>query len=184
MTGFRRVAERVLHQGRIWRASVVTVEGPDGGHFQRDVVFSPGAVAVVPVLFDPEGSPTVVLVRQYRATLDLDLLEVPAGLRDVDGEDPEATAHRELAEEAGFAAGRLVFLTAFHNAAGMTDAFTHVYLATDLTPVARQAHGPEEQAMDVVQAPLADALAMIERGELTDAKTVIGLLMAERALAR
>ena len=83
---------------------------------------SPGAVGVVPILFDAEGKPSVVLVRQYRAALDAELLEIPAGMRDVEGEPPEITARRELAEEVGLAAGRLELLTVFHNSAGMTDA--------------------------------------------------------------
>lgn len=183
MSGFRRVAERPVHQGHIWRVVVATIEAPDGSHFERDLVMSPGAVGVVAVLADPEGGLAVVLVRQYRAALDAELLEIPAGMRDVVGEDPEATARRELIEEAGFAAGRMESLAAFHNSAGMTDALTQVFLATQLTAVEAAPEGPEEQAMTVVQVPLADAVAMIERGELTDAKTVIGVLLAARALA-
>lgn len=184
MTAFRRVAERAVHTGHIWRVAVLTVEGPGGEHFERDVVFSPGAVGVVPLVADAEGGFSVVLVRQYRATLDADLLEIPAGMRDVHHEDPEETARRELIEETGCAPGRLSLLTTFHNSAGMTDALTYVYVATDLTPAEGSPQGPEEQSMEVVQLPLCDALAMVERGEITDAKTVIGLLLAERGIAR
>jgi 8-oxo-dGTP pyrophosphatase MutT (NUDIX family) len=141
-------------------------------------------VAVVPVLFDAEGTPAVVLVRQYRAALDADLLEIPAGTRDVEGEDPATTAGRELIEEAGFAAGHLERLCSFHNAAGMTDSLTHVFLGTGLTPAPRDLHGPEEQAMEVVQIALTDAMAMIERGEITDAKTLVGLLLVDRRLGQ
>lgn len=179
---FRRVAERPVHQGHIWRVAVVTVEGPDGEHFERDVVISPGAVGVVPVLADAEGNFSVVLVRQYRATLDTELLEIPAGMRDVEGEPPTETARRELIEETGFAPGRLELLSTFHNSAGMTDALTYVFVATDLTPAEGVRQGPEEQAMEVLQVPLRDAVGMIGRGEITDAKTVIGVLAAERAL--
>jgi 8-oxo-dGTP pyrophosphatase MutT (NUDIX family) len=158
-------------------------EGPDGVRFERDVIRSPGAVGVVAVQFDPEGTPSVVLVRQYRPVLDAEVTEIPAGMRDVDGEPPDETARRELIEEVGLAAGRLDLLTVFHNSVGMTDATTHLYLATDLTPVPPQAQGPEEEAMVVVQVPLADALAEVARGAITDAKTIIGLLLTERRLA-
>ena len=182
-SGFRRLAEREVHAGRIWRVVVGTYEGPDGSTFERDVVRSPGAVGIVPVLFDAEGTPSVVLVRQYRPALDVVLLEIPAGMRDVDGEPPDVTAARELAEETGFAPGRLDLLTMFHNSAGMTDATTHVYLATDLRVVPPHAHGPEEEAMTVEQVPLVDAVERVITGEITDAKTVIGLLLTDRRLA-
>jgi 8-oxo-dGTP pyrophosphatase MutT (NUDIX family) len=182
--GFRLVGEREVHRGHIWRVVVGTFEGPDGATFERDLVRSPGAVSVVPVLFDPEGTPSVVLVRQYRATLDAALTEIPAGMRDVAGEPPETTARRELAEEVGLAAGYLELLTVFTNSAGMTDATTHVYLATGLTRVPASAHGPEEEAMTVVQVSLADALAEVEAGTITDAKTIIGLLLAAGRLNR
>jgi 8-oxo-dGTP pyrophosphatase MutT (NUDIX family) len=180
---FRRLDERPVYQGHLWRVVVATFEGPDGNRFERDVVRSPGAVGIVPVLFDPEGTPSVVLVRQYRAALGTEITEIPAGMRDVDGEAPERTARRELAEEVGLAAERLDLLTVFHNSAGMTDAATHVYLATGLTPVPSQAQGPEEDAMIVLQVPLAEAVSEVVRGAISDAKTVIGLLLTERRLA-
>ena len=181
--GFRRRHERPVHQGAIWSVATATFEAPDGSIFERDIVRSPGAVGVVPVLFDPDGIASVVVVRQYRPALDAELIEIPAGMRDVDAEPPEETARRELGEEVGFAAGRLDLLTVFHNSAGMTDATTHVFLANDLTPVATEAHGPEEEAMVVLHVPLADALADVAAGRITDAKTVIGLLLTERRLA-
>jgi len=96
--GFRLVGEREVHQGHLWNVVVGTFDGPDGTTFERDLVRSPGAVGIVPVLFDPEGMPSVVLVRQYRPALDGALTEIPAGMRDVEGEPPETTARRELAE--------------------------------------------------------------------------------------
>ena len=84
-----------------------TSRRPTASAFERHIVRSPGAVAVVPLLFDAEGTRPVVLVDQYRPALDRTMLEMPAGMRDVDGEPPEETARRELAEEIGFAAGQL-----------------------------------------------------------------------------
>jgi 8-oxo-dGDP phosphatase len=181
--GFRRLREREVHRGHIWRVVVGTFEAPDGSTFERDIVRSPGAVGVVPVLFDPEGNASVVLVRQYRPTLDRALTEIPAGMRDVEGEPPEETARRELAEEVGFAAAHLELLSVFTNSAGMTDATTHVFLATGLTPVPAAAHGPEEESMAVLQMSLVDAVAEVGAGTITDAKTIVGLLLTERRLA-
>lgn len=176
---FRHLGDRLVHQGYIWHVAVSTFEAPDGELFERDVIRSPGAVGVVPILFE-DDVPTVVFVRQYRGPLDRYLLEIPAGMRDVPDEQPEITAERELIEEAGFAAGHLEFLTHYYSSAGMTDSVLHLYLATDLTPVDRDVHGPEETHMDVLRLPLSDAVDMVARGEIHDAKTVIGLLLVDR----
>jgi ADP-ribose pyrophosphatase len=161
---------------------VAEFEGPDGTHFRRDVVRSPGAVAVVPLVFDAEGNPSVVLVEQYRPAFGRMILEIPAGMRDVEGEPTDETARRELAEEAGLVPERLDLLIELVPSPGMSDGVTTVYLATGCTPVARQLHGPEEEHSRLLHVPLADALAMIEGGELADAKSVAGVLLTERRL--
>jgi ADP-ribose pyrophosphatase len=124
----------------------------------------------------------VVLVRQYRPAFDREVVEIPAGMRDVPGEPPEETARRELLEEVGLEPGALELLTCAYPSAGMTDATVHIYLATDLRPGARSAHGPEESHMDVVHLPLAQAVAQVTEGVIVDGKTVMGLLLAERRL--
>jgi len=177
VSGFRRIGEETLHRGRVVHLVRASFEGPAGERFDRDLVHSMGAVAVVAV--DDAGSgPEVVLLRQYRPALDDWLLEIPAGLRDKPGEPPEATAARELAEEAGLAADRYELLTVFANAAGMTDQRTHVYLATGLRQVPAAADGVEEQYLELLRFPLARVLDAVASGELADAKTVIGLLLA------
>jgi 8-oxo-dGTP pyrophosphatase MutT (NUDIX family) len=183
MTGFSHHGDRLVHQGHIWRVVVADFTAPDGEAFQRDIVRSPGAVAVV-ALTGPVDDRRVWLVRQYRPALDAEMLEIPAGMRDVPGEAPETTAARELAEECGLAAGHLELLTVVHPTAGMTDATTHIYLALDPTPTSSETHGPEERAMTVLQVPLADAVAMVIDGTITDAKTVIGLLLTEQSHRR
>jgi ADP-ribose pyrophosphatase len=137
-------------------------------------------VAVVPLLDDDH----VVLVRQYRAPVDDLVLELPAGIKDVDGEAPEETARRELAEEAGYEAGHIEFLTRFNNAVGFSDEEIDIFLATDLTEVPQDVQGVEEQHMTVERVPLAEALALIERGELRDAKSVTGILLTLRRLGK
>jgi ADP-ribose pyrophosphatase len=103
-------------------------------------------------------------------------------MRDVPGEAPEETGRRELAEEAGLVPGAMVHLLDMLPSPGMTDSVCNIYLATDCTPVERHLHGPEENHSSVFEIPLAEALAMVDRGEIDDAKTVIGLLMVERRL--
>lgn len=182
MTSFRQVGERTVHEGNIWTVAVATFEAPDGSTFDRDVVRSTGAVGVVPLEFDCEGNPVVVLVRQYRPVLNREMVEIPAGLRDVAGEPPEETARRELAEEAGLAAGTVEPLAVFHNSAGMTDAETRVFLATDLHEVDHDRQGPEEEHLEVLRVGLRDALDDIGAGRITDAKTVVALLALDRRL--
>lgn len=180
MSGFRRIGEHVVHEGRVVTMAIGTFEGPDGTTFDRDIVHHPGAVSVVAV--DDDG--TVVLVRQYRAPVDAELLELPAGTLDIDGEPPLTCAQRELAEEVGLAADRWEALATVHHSPGFCDEVGRVFLAQGLRPVADARQGVEEQAMTVERWPLADALAMVESGTVRDAKTVIGLLLARERLLR
>ncbi len=182
MTGFDRTAEREVHRGHVWRVVVADFVAPDGARFERDIVRSPGAVAVVPLLFDPEGNPSVVLVEQFRSPYEALLVEIPAGMRDVEGEPTDVTAERELREEVGLAPGRLVHLFDLYPSPGMTDQVTTIYLATDCAPVERELHGPEEEHSSVLHVPLDDALVMIDAGRIRDAKTIAGLFAAERTL--
>jgi 8-oxo-dGDP phosphatase len=179
LPAFRHLGDRRVHQGYMWSVVVGAFEAPDGELFERDVIRSPGAVGVVPVVVE-DGVPMVVFVRQYRAPLDRYLLEIPAGMRDVPDEPPELTAERELIEEAGLSPGRVEYLTEYYSAAGMTDSILTLYLATDLTAVPRDVQGPEESNMDVLKLSLAEAVEMVLRGEINDAKTVIGLLLVDR----
>ena len=182
MGEFRHVGDREVHRGNIWRVVVADYEGPDGERFQRDVVRSPGAVAALPLLFDAEGNPSVVLVEQYRPPHDRTLLEIPAGMRDVLDEPPEAAARRELVEEVGLSCARLEPLVEMYPSPGMTDSTTTIYLATQCTPVPRDLHGPEEHYSRVVHLPLVDAVAMTADGRIADAKSVIAILMTELRL--
>jgi ADP-ribose pyrophosphatase len=184
VSGFRHLDDRLVHQGHVWHVAVGRFESPEGEVFERDIVRSPGAVAAVPLQFDAEGVPSVVLVRQYRPPFDALVLEIPAGMRDVADEPTETTAARELVEEVGLRAGRLEPLLDFYPSAGMTNSVLYLYLATELEVVERDTHGPEEAFSEVVHLPLATAIDMVMAGEICDAKTIIGLLLVERRLAR
>lgn len=182
MSGFRRVDEHLVHQGYVWHLATAEFEAPDGRRFQRDIVRSPGAVGVVPLVFDAEGNPSVVLVSQYRPPYDDMVIEIPAGMRDIEGEDASEVARRELVEEAGLRAGELEFLTEILPSPGMTDSITSIYLATGCTPTEHDRHGPEEDFMELLHVPLADAIEMVLDQRITDSKTVAGLLLTERRL--
>jgi 8-oxo-dGTP pyrophosphatase MutT (NUDIX family) len=171
---FRKVSDELIHQGAVVAFYRSRFEGPDGRQFDRDVVRHPGAVAVVAVTDDDE----VVLVRQFRAALDDDLLEIVAGKRDVADEDPVLCATRELAEEVGYVADHYELLTEAVQTPGFCDEVILIYLATGLTETERSVQGIEEQLMTIEHVPLRDARAMIADGRIVDAKSMIGLLLA------
>jgi ADP-ribose pyrophosphatase len=175
---FRVLSSSTLCDAGFLSVSRSRVAGPDGEEFDRHVVHHPGAVVVVPVV---EGN--VILVRQWRVATGRELLEVPAGKRDVDGEAPEETARRELVEEIGFHAGRLDRLCEFYNSPGFCDEYTHLYLATELEPRPRAAVSAEEAAMTIEQVALDDVDTLVATGAIVDAKSIIGLLLARRFIA-
>lgn len=182
MSEFRHRSDRLVHQGHVWHVVVAEFDAPDGSTFERDIVRSPGAVGVVPVIFDAEGQPSVVLVSQFRPPYERALVEIPAGMRDVEGEPAEETGRRELIEEAGLRATEMVHLIDMLPSPGMTDSVCSIFMATGCEPVPHDRHGPEEESMELLHVPLDDALTMIDRGEITDAKSVCGLLTAHRRL--
>ena len=139
----------------------------------------PGAVGVVPVV---EEGTAVLLVRQYRSSVGAELLEIPAGLRDVEGEPPIETARRELVEEVGMRAGRVERVCEFLNSPGFCDEVVHVFAAYDLEPCAVDRQGVEEQHMTVERVALDDVPSMIASGAIVDAKTVIGLTLVRESL--
>lgn len=173
---FPVVASTVVHQGLMMTLRVDRVDMPDGTAVDREVAQRPGAVAVVPLTSDGE----VVLVRQYRHPVGRYELEIPAGLLDADDETEEEAAQRELSEEIGMAAGRLERLTRFWNSAGWSDEATTVFAGRDLyasAPDHEFTAQAEEADMAVLRMPLSSAIGKVRSEEITDAKTVIGLLL-------
>ena len=178
MAEFRVVGSELVAEAGFLTITEERIHAPDAEEFTRVVVHHPGAVVVVPVHDDE-----VLLVRQFRAAVGGELLEVPAGKRDVDGEPPEETARRELEEEIGHRPGRLVKLAEFYNTPGFCDEYTHLFLALDLEDLGgNRAMGPEERAMTMERIPLARVDELIASGELCDAKSIIGVLLARRFL--
>lgn len=181
MTSFRVVSETTRADAGFLRLAEVEVVGPREERFTRAVVRHPGAVMVVPVDADRKH---VFMLRQYRAAADRELLEVPAGKRDVHGEAPEHTARRELAEEIGRDAGQLVKLCECFMSPGFTDEYAHIFCGLDLTEATtRHAASHEEADMKIGRVALADVDELIATGELLDAKSIVGLLLTGRYLA-
>ena len=186
MTSFRRLDEHEVWSGFVYTVVTSTFESPSGERFERHIMRSPGAVSAVPIVYDEADqareNPKVVLVSQYRAAHDEMVVEIPAGVRDVDGEADEDNVRRELAEEVGLRPRQLELLTTIYPSAGMTDSTNAIYLATDLVPAERAPHGPEEEHAEVFQLPLSEAIEWVETGRIVDAKSVVGLLLADRRL--
>ena len=179
MSSFRKLREEEVYRGHLISVAKGYFVAPDGTEFERDLVHHPGAVSVVPVIDQGEA---VMLVRQYRAAIDQDLLEIPAGKRDVDGEPPVTTARRELAEEVGMRAGRMEKLAEFFNTPGFCDERHWVYMALDLEPVGLSLQGIEEQHMTIEHVNLDEVPDLIANGTIVDAKTIIGLSLTREAL--
>jgi len=157
------------------RGAFITLErayhlGDGSGWTVRDIVRHPGSVAVIPW----DGG-RVYLVRQFRAAVGAELLELPAGKRDIPGEDPAETARRECVEEVGLLPQRLTLLYEAYTSPGFTDELTWVFLAEGLLPVAAAPQGIEEAAAATVSLSLEEALTALGRGEIRDAKTILGL---------
>jgi ADP-ribose pyrophosphatase len=171
----KELGAREVYAGRIVHLFERDVELPNGRAARLEVVHHPGAAAVVPLHAD--GS--VTLVHQYRHAAGEWLYEIPAGLLEA-GEAPIECARRELAEETGLSCEHIRPLLAYHNSPGFSDEVVHLFVATGLTE-GETAHEHDE-VMDVVRMPLADALARLERGGITDGKTVVALLAAKGGL--
>lgn len=175
---FTHLGEDLVHQGQVVAMYDGLFEGPGGARLRRDIIRHPGAVSVVAI--DEEQH--VFLVRQYRAPIDADLWEIPAGKKDLTGEDPIECAARELREEVGMEASSMEHLIDLHHSPGFCDEIQNIFLATGLTHVGREVDGAEEEHMLVERVPLLEAVGYALDGSITDAKSIIGILAAARRL--
>jgi 8-oxo-dGTP pyrophosphatase MutT (NUDIX family) len=171
---FERIDTKTVFEGRIVTVTDDTYRYADGKTAEREIVRTTGAAAIVAV--DDEH---VWLVRQPREPVDdPDSLELPAGRLDVDGESPEASARRELAEEIGLQAARWTFLKAYRSSVGFTDEVVHLFLAEGLSEAEGEHDSGEDERIEIVRWPLADLAGAIDA--VSDAKTLVGLLLLER----
>jgi 8-oxo-dGDP phosphatase len=174
---FEVLSSEPRFSGSVFDVRTDAVRMPDGSVANRDVVVHPGAVAIVALDADSQ----VVMVRQYRHAVRSELLELPAGLLDVEGEPALTGARRELYEEAALAAADWTVLLDMYNSSGMSDEAIRVYLARGLTEVGEQDRFEpehEEISMTVERYPLEELVRMALAGELVNGTAVAGVLAA------
>ncbi|MFB9908329.1 NUDIX domain-containing protein [Allokutzneria oryzae] len=176
---FRAVNSQDVYAGRVMALRVDDVAMPGGSVAAREVIEHPGAVAVAAV----DSDERIVLIHQYRHPVGRRLWELPAGLLDVDGEAPELTAARELAEEAGLAAARWSTLVDVAASPGFTDEVVRVFLARELSTVDRgEIVDDEESDLVVRRVPMREAMSMVLGGEIVNSSSVAGVLAAHAVL--
>lgn len=171
-----RVGGQRVYTGKVISVDLDHVRFPDGSTGDLEMVRHPGASAVVPFLGDPAGSdPQILLIRQYRYAAEGFLYEIPAG-RLESGEDPERCARRELKEETGCEARSVERVFTMYTTPGFTDEKIHLFIASGLSR--GETSHERDEFMETHATTLSAALAMIERGEIQDAKTALGILYA------
>ncbi|MCU1515748.1 MAG: ADP-ribose pyrophosphatase [Pseudarthrobacter sp.] len=179
----RLLSSEKVYKGRIWDVVSDSFQLSDTGEaLTRDYIDHPGAVAVLPV----NDAGQVLLLKQYRHPVGMDLWEIPAGLLDVEGEEFVAGAARELAEEADLAAGTWNVLADFFNSPGSSSEAIRIYLARDLTEIPhheRHERTEEEAEIEFHWIPLDDAVAAVLAGRLHNPSAVVGILAAAAAQA-
>lgn len=164
-----------IYDGRLIRLSVHDVRLPNNDTSKREVIQHPGAVAVVAL----DNQQNVLLVRQFRLPAGQVMYEIPAGTLNPN-EDPHDCAIREMQEETGYKPTTLQSLGGIYTAPGYTTEFIHLFMASELVEAALEQD--RDEFVEMERTPLKDALAMIERGEITDSKTVCGLMRVARQL--
>jgi ADP-ribose pyrophosphatase len=169
------ISSKKVFDGKIIKVYFDKVKLPNSKIATREKVIHPGAVAVVPVNDKRE----VILVKQYRHPIEDLLIEIPAGKLD-NCESPTDCANRELEEEVGARGGRLVHLSSFMTTPGFSNEVLHLYLALDFEK--RQNKLDEDEFLEVIIVGLEESINMILRGEIRDAKTIIGILLAKNYL--
>ncbi|HYV85433.1 MAG TPA: NUDIX hydrolase [Patescibacteria group bacterium] len=168
---FKRLSSQRVYSGRLLKIDLDQVLLPNGRTTELEMVRHPGASAIVPFVTPDD----ILLVRQFRYAAGGFILEVPAGTLQP-GEEPEACARREVEEESGHRAGRLVPLAAIRTTPGFTDEIIHLYAAYDLTPVAQRLD--HDEVLTVEQLPLLRALELVREGGIVDAKSICALMLA------
>lgn len=170
------IASERVFDGLILHIDHITNRLPNGKTAAREIARHVGASAVVPV--DGEGN--VWLVKQFRAPIDRVLLEVPAGKLDYAGEDRLLAAKRELEEETGLVAGEWTHLSDIVTTPGFSDEKISLYLARELS--AGESHPDDDEFLNVVKLPLGELVDRIAQGEVTDAKTICAVMLANRVM--
>ncbi len=170
------MTRRIIHRGKFLLHAIEEVVLPNGNRVELEIISHPGAAAVVPFLSDDR----ILLLRQYRHAAGGYIWEIPAGKLDP-GEEPRACAERELAEETGYRARRIEQTGVILTTPGFTDERIYLFSAYDLEPGVT-AHEVSE-VIELHEVPFEEALAMVDRGEIIDAKTLAALFHSCRRRA-
>lgn len=169
------ISSKIIYQGKILNLKVDTVKLSNGSEASREVVEHSGAVAIVALTEQDE----VLLVRQYRHAVGRVMLEIPAGKLEP-GEQPEKCALRELSEETGYQARDLQLFFRFFSTPGFATEEMYLYLARGLT--CQEQHPDDDEFIEIIRVPLQEVNKMIWRGEICDAKTIIGILAVKQGI--
>ena len=175
---FKLLQREKKYHGKIIDLTVDQLEYPSGNKTFREIVEHPGGAVVLPVFENNE----ILLIKQYRHPIEMEVIELAAGKLEK-GEDPLECAQRELQEETGYAAKTWTKLTSMISTPGFCNEILHIYLAQDVFQSEKgQTLEEGEASIQLIRLSFADALGMIERQEITDGKTIVGIMMAARKL--
>lgn len=164
-----------LYEGKLLNLRIDTVELPDKKYSKREIVEHPGGVGVIPLTHDN----CIILVKQYRKAVERFLLEIPAGKLELN-EEPRETGIRELKEETGLVAEKMDYLLEFYTSPGFSNEKIYLFLATGL--VEGESDPDVGEFIEKEKYHIDDLIKMVERGEIIDSKTIIGINLAKKYL--
>ncbi|NLP46477.1 MAG: NUDIX hydrolase [Epulopiscium sp.] len=171
----KRIGRREVYQGRIFTVAEDTIRFPNGKETTWDLLLHSGAAAVVPI--DDDGN--IVLVEQYRCVADENILEIPAGKLEKD-EEPSICAARELEEETGYKAKKLIYVSSIYSAVGFSDEVIQIYAAIGLETGVQNLD--ENEYVIVKKYTMKEVIDMILNGKIKDSKTIAGIFMVKEMM--
>ncbi len=171
----RTIKSDKIYQGKVINLRVDTVELPDKKYSKREIIEHPGAVAIIPLTSENK----VIIVKQYRKSVEDILLEIPAGKLEI-GEKPLECANRELLEETGYRCDKLEHLFDFYTSPGFSNEIISLYVARDL--IKDVAQPDEDEYIEIQEYEIEDLIKMIQFGEIVDAKTIVSILYINKFL--
>jgi len=172
----KTLSSQLIYDGQAVKLRVDTVRMPGGRETRREIVEHRDCVAIVAI----DANDNVLLVNQFRKSVEKELLEIPAGGIDP-GEDPVTTVRREMREETGYLPQKVERLGGFYSTPGYCTEYLHLYLATDLTP--SPLYAEDTESIKLVRVPISQIPSLIASGSICDAKSIAGLLTYSSLLA-